>query len=132
MGRLTLKVLTPAAEVVAREVDSVNLTATGGEVGILPGHAPLLAELRPGAARYVDGSAKGALAHSDGFLEVSGDTVLVLVQAAESAGEIDIERAKARLAESQTRAADGSLSGDERAAAERSVAKQQARIAVSG
>ena len=69
MSKLTLRILLPSREAVSRHVDSVNLTATEGEVGILPGHAALLATLRPGPALIRDGASVEHWAIGDGFLE---------------------------------------------------------------
>lgn len=77
-----------ASMVVARTVE--------GDIGILPGHAPLLAELRHGfAARIeqVDGSVLGVAVHG-GFLSVTAEGVSILAESAELADEIDIRRAE--------------------------------------
>ena len=63
-------------------------------LGILPGHAPLLTELAPGELEYTSGGANHALVVTWGFAEVLGDRVIVLAQSAERAEEIDLTRAE--------------------------------------
>jgi F-type H+-transporting ATPase subunit epsilon len=78
----------PAQMVVARTVD--------GDIGIMPRHAPVLAQLREGfAARIVqpDGQVLGVAVHG-GFLSVNNDVVTILAEDAELADEIDVQRAR--------------------------------------
>lgn len=92
---LKLEIVTPEKRVLDTEVDSVTVPTATGEAGILPNHAPLIASMKPGILTY---SAKGStdkLAVSGGFVEVSDNTVSVLADAAEAAGEIDITQARA-------------------------------------
>jgi F-type H+-transporting ATPase subunit epsilon len=79
----------PAQMVVARTVD--------GDLGVLPGHAPLLAQLREGfAARITEpsGEVLGVAVHG-GFLSVTKDTVTILAEDAQLADEIDVSKARA-------------------------------------
>ena len=64
-----------------------------GELGILPGHIPLVAPLEIGAVRLKMEGKTELIAVSGGFLEVRPDQVTILAQAAEMATDIDIERA---------------------------------------
>nr|WP_154767981.1 F0F1 ATP synthase subunit epsilon [Nakamurella alba] len=78
-----------AQMVVARTVD--------GDIGVMPGHAPLLAELREGfAARVVEpnGNVMGVAVHG-GFLSVTKAGVTILAEAAELHDEIDVTKARA-------------------------------------
>jgi F-type H+-transporting ATPase subunit epsilon len=130
-GRLLFRILTPAREVLAREVDAASLVAEGGEVGILPGHAPLLARLRPGEASFRDGSTTEWFALSDGFLEVNANVVTALVRTAEPAEEIDVARAEKRRAERDAELKRPGLDPDAASRAELSRAKQDARLLAS-
>ena len=132
MSKLTLRILLPSREAVSRHVDSVNLTATEGEVGILPGHAALLATLRPGPALIRDGASVEHWAIGDGFLEVRDDVVTALVQTAESRESIDVARAQKRKAEREAELKRQGLSEFEMKRAELSLAKQLARLKVAG
>ncbi|HLW78262.1 MAG TPA: F0F1 ATP synthase subunit epsilon [Terriglobia bacterium] len=93
--RIQLELVTPDRPVVRGAVLEVSLPGAGGYLGILPGHAPLLTELKPGELAYTeDNGAAHYLAVSWGFAEVLPDRVIVLAQTSERAGEIDAERAR--------------------------------------
>ena len=91
---LRLEIVTPERRVLDVEVDFVSLPTASGEAGILPSHAPLVSALKPGILTYNRKNESDKLAVSAGFAEVSQDTVSVLVDTAETAGEIDIEAAR--------------------------------------
>jgi F-type H+-transporting ATPase subunit epsilon len=92
-GRLRLKIVTPTRVVVDEEVAEVCLPGALGVLGILPGHAPLLASLRIGEAVYRQGAGERWLALQRGFVEVVDDQVTVLADAVERPAEIDLEAA---------------------------------------
>ncbi len=94
---LKLDIVTPDRNLFSGEVDMVVAPALHGEVGILPLHAPLLAELTVGELRFKgakEGPDEEYVAISGGFMEVFEDTVTVIAPAAEFAREIDIARAQ--------------------------------------
>src|SRR5699024_2698907 len=72
----------------------ISCKAESGELGILPGHIPLVAPLSISAVR-LKGDNPQRIAVSGGFLEVRPDKVTILAQSAERPGDIDIERARA-------------------------------------
>ena len=78
-------------------VDEVTAPGTVGEFGILPGHTPMLTTLKIGELSYRDGGEIFHLAVNWGYVEVEDDKVTVLVETAEPADDIDLERAKAAL-----------------------------------
>jgi len=92
-SQIQLEIVTPDRQVVHDAVDSVTIPGKSGYLGILPGHAPLLSELQIGEVVYTRGEAKHYLAVSWGFAEVLPGRVIILVQTAERAEEIDLERA---------------------------------------
>jgi F-type H+-transporting ATPase subunit epsilon len=96
-SHLQLEIVTPDRQVVHESVDSVTIPGKSGYLGILPGHAPLLSELRTGEVVYTRGETKSYLAVSWGFAEVLPERVIILVQTAERAEEIDLERAERAL-----------------------------------
>ena len=91
---IRLDIVTPDRLVAHDEVTAVTIPGKTGYLGILPGHAPLLTELAAGKLEYSSGGAKHTLVVNWGFAEVLGDRVIVLVQSAERAEEIDVERAE--------------------------------------
>jgi F-type H+-transporting ATPase subunit epsilon len=102
---LQLEVATPERLVIQEEVTEAQIPAANGYVGILPKHAPLLAQLGTGFITYVTGGRKRFVAVNGGFLEVMDDRVRVLADTAERADEIDVERARAALERAQQRLA---------------------------
>lgn len=87
------------------------LVASGvqGELGILPGHTPLLTELKPGTIKVVKQGGEEELIYvSSGFLEVQPDTVTVLADSAERADNIDEAAAKEAMEAAQRAMADQS------------------------
>jgi F-type H+-transporting ATPase subunit epsilon len=103
MGRLFLEIVTPEKIVVSQEVDAVVAPGTDGEFGVLPGHIHFLTGIVPGELRYNTGAEKESMAVTTGFAEVSNDKVSILVDAAEKAGEIDVERARQAMERARER-----------------------------
>ncbi|HKL49021.1 MAG TPA: F0F1 ATP synthase subunit epsilon [Desulfuromonadales bacterium] len=95
--KLQLELVTPYRRVLSEEVEEVNAPGVSGEFGILPGHTPLLTTLSIGELIYKQGGESFHVAVNWGYVEVESDKVTVLVETAERADEIDLERAKAAL-----------------------------------
>jgi len=89
-----LEIATPDRQVVRDSVMAVSVPGKEGELGILPGHAPLLSLLKVGELSYRIGNLTHFLCISWGFVEVLPDRVIILAQTAERAEEIDVDRAK--------------------------------------
>jgi len=94
---LNLEIITPERVLVHEEVDMVEANGALGEFGILPGHIQFLTMLEIGEVRYMKGGKTIYIAASGGFAEVIEDKVTFLVETAEFAGEVDVERAKKAL-----------------------------------
>ena len=92
---LQLDIVTPDRSLVRQEVDEVQVPGAEGYLGVLPGHAPLLATLKVGELWYRVGQEKHFLAIAGGFVEVLPDRVTILAQIAERAQDIDLARAEA-------------------------------------
>ena len=90
-----LRIVTPSRQVVTEDVGEAQVPGKGGYLGILPGHAPLISELKPGELTYRQGRQTHHLAVSGGFVEVLPDQVTILAENAERAEEIDAARARA-------------------------------------
>jgi F-type H+-transporting ATPase subunit epsilon len=92
--KIHLEIVTPEKQLFSGPVDSVTVPSNVGYLGILPGHAPLLAELGIGEVRFKSGDRTDYLFCSWGFVEVLPDRVVLLAQTAELASDIDIKRAE--------------------------------------
>ena len=96
--RLGVRILTPEGAVYDDQVAMVVAPSVLGEVGILPRHTPFIAFLRPGETRVKTlEDEEIAFATTEGYLSVEEDRVLVLVEQAERADQIDRARAEAAL-----------------------------------
>jgi F-type H+-transporting ATPase subunit epsilon len=93
--QLALEIVTPERPLVRETVAEVALPGTEGELGVLPGHTPLLTTLKVGVLWYRQGEQRHYVAISRGFAEVLPDRVTVLAQLAERAEDIDVKRAEA-------------------------------------
>lgn len=130
-GRLTLTVVTPERSVLqAVACDEVAVPCLKGEIGVLPGHTPLIALLGIGVVAYRDGARRATLAVRGGFVEIAGDAVRVLADEAAAPSTID---PAATTAEKQ--AAEGRLAnaaGDEELdAADADARFAEAKLAVA-
>ena len=97
-----LEIVTPVKLLVKDVAEEAQIPGLDGYLGILPGHAPLITELKVGAITYKAGGTTHTLAVAWGFAEVLPDKVTILAEAAELPGEIDVaraEKAKARAEE---------------------------------
>ncbi len=106
------------------EATAVYARTAEGEIGVLPGHTPLLGALAPGwlvRILHADGVEQRVAVHG-GFLSVRADGVSVLAEMAENADEIDVARARQAL----ERAGDGA---DEESVAARNRALARLRAA---
>ncbi|MBH53926.1 MAG: ATP synthase F1 subunit epsilon [Opitutaceae bacterium] len=91
---IQLEIVTPESVVYSETVDSVVLPTASGEVGILPGHIPLISELKAGELAVTKEGALDLLAIDKGFAEVHADHVSVLTEAAIDIDDIDLESAE--------------------------------------
>ncbi len=92
--KIQLEVVTPERRLLAEPVDMVTVPGLGGELGILPGHTPLISELQTGVLSYIEDGKTFQLHVSGGFVEVRDDHVSVLAEVAERPEEIDAARAR--------------------------------------
>lgn len=96
-----LEVATPERLLVREQVREAQIPAARGYIGVLPEHAPLLAELGTGTLSYAVGDRRSSIVVSGGFVEVQPDHVRVLAETAERPEEIDTERAREALRQAE-------------------------------
>ncbi len=94
-----LVVVTPRGSKVDTDVTMVTVPGEVGELGILPGHRPLITALAIGMLSYNEGGKTRQLATGEGFAEVHDDQVVVVTETAEDPDEILVDRAKKALEE---------------------------------
>jgi F-type H+-transporting ATPase subunit epsilon len=104
---LTLEIVTPEAKVYSDTIDSVVIPTVEGEIGVLPGHIPLLTQVEDGELRVTKGTSTQLLVVSGGFAQIDGDRVRVLAENAINEEKIDEQAVEAALkrAEQQLREA---------------------------
>jgi F-type H+-transporting ATPase subunit epsilon len=123
-------IVTPERTVYDRPAEFVALTLYDGEIGVAPGHAPMIGRLGFGEMRvrrqreetdryYIEG----------GFVEVLGDVVSVLTQRAIPAAEIDAAIAREQLHSAQSRRA---ATPEAAAVRDRVVAQSRAQLRIAG
>jgi F-type H+-transporting ATPase subunit epsilon len=124
-------IVTPVREVWSGEVQELIARGVDGEVGILGGHAPLLVQLAIGPLRMLTEDGETRAVVDGGFLHVSSHEGMtradVLAAQAELEQEIDLDAARARLAE-----LDGRTIEDDDEVAKGEIAKATARIKLAG
>lgn len=111
--KLNLTVVTRERKILETEADEVELPASDGEIGILPGHTPLLAMLRIGQMRFRNGNTVERLVISWGFAEVLPDRVIVLAERGFLPEEIDPAKAEQQKREAEREIADLSSHDEE-------------------
>ncbi len=126
MAKLRIGVVSPEREIWSGEADMVIAKTVDGEIGIMPGHAPVLGILVEGGVLRVkreDGELVAAV--HGGFISVAGDDVSVLAEQAELGSEVDVQAARDALQRALS-----SVEGDAEAQVE--VQRARARLRAAG
>ncbi|MFP5291318.1 MAG: F0F1 ATP synthase subunit epsilon [Actinomycetes bacterium] len=99
MAELHVELVSVEREVWSGEATQVIARTTEGEIGILPGHAPLLGQLADGGVVtiYQSGGGTMLIAVHGGFLSVTDQGVTILAEVAELGQDVDAARAQAAL-----------------------------------
>jgi F-type H+-transporting ATPase subunit epsilon len=133
-----VEVLTPEGEVFNDDVEMVSTRTTVGSIGILARHQPLLGMLDPTELKlyrtYGDESSAERFAQGEGYVQVSGDHVLILVEDAVAPDQLntsDLQDKLQRAEREESEAEDGS-EAERKAQRERRRAEAFLRIAEAG
>ncbi len=105
-NKIRLDIVTPERIVYSEDVNMVIARATDGDLGVLPGHAPLVAGLDIWPLRVLRDEGERLISVCSGFIEVRPDKVTVLAACAELPEEIDVKRAEAARARAESRIKD--------------------------
>jgi F-type H+-transporting ATPase subunit epsilon len=135
---LDVEIVTPEGSVLQERARMIVVPGADGELGVLPRHAALVAELNAGETRVrlsADESQFKRFATGPGYFKVQGDTAVVLVDSAVAADEIDV--AAAQQARDEARAELDAIGGDDedrvrRRTAERALATAENQLNVAG
>lgn len=103
MATIKLEIVSPDRVVYAADIDMLIARSTGGEIGILPKHIPLVTGLEPHAMKIHVDAKERLIAVAGGFMEVTPDKITVLATAAEEPIDIDINRAQRAYERAQER-----------------------------
>jgi F-type H+-transporting ATPase subunit epsilon len=122
-----LRVVSVERSLFEGDVDFIVAVGIEGELGILPGHAPLMTILKPGPLKITQGTEEQLLFVGGGFLEVLPDRVTVLADVAEHAEEISVERAEEARKRAQEKLA-GTLTTAEESEFQQALAMAEARL----
>ncbi len=98
---LKLEIVTPEARVYSDTIETVVIPTTTGEIGILPGHIPLLTQVQAGELCVTKNGRQEYIIIGDGFAEVSGDRVSILAENAINHETIDTHAAEEAVRRAQ-------------------------------
>ena len=121
-----LDIVTPEKTIFSDTVDDVYLPGSEGEMGILTMHAALVAPLQPGSLRYLKDGKIEELAVGEGFVEVAGDKVSVLIDLAIGEDAIDEAKVEEALKRAKDAIAGIGAESEEYAALQMVLAKSEA------
>ncbi|TCH96196.1 F0F1 ATP synthase subunit epsilon [Roseococcus sp. SYP-B2431] len=100
MATFQLELVSPEKLLLSRQVEMVVIPAAEGEMGVLPGHAPMIVALRGGVIRVIEGGRDvERLFVAGGFAEVTPERVTVLADEATPVAELSKAEAERRIAE---------------------------------
>lgn len=126
MSTIQVDVVSAEAEVFSGEAEFVALPGESGELGILPGHTPLITRIKPGSVRIQNGGNEELVFVAGGILEVQPDHITILADTAIRGHDLDEARALEAKARAEENLRDGASDIDyARAQAELSVAIAQ-------
>ena len=128
-----VEVLTPEGEVFNDEVEMLSTRTTVGSIGILAKHQPLLAMLQPTELRlYKSESDVTSFAQGEGYLQMTGEHALVLVQDAIDPSELDRSDLQDRIKQAEQELSDAEDGSEAQRAAERDLRRWQAFLEIAG
>ena len=115
-----VEVLTPEGQVFNDEVELVSTRTAVGSIGILAHHAPVLAMLEPTELRlYKSESEVVRFAQAEGYMQVTGDDMMLLVEEAHPPSELDSGQLRDRLQQAERELQDAGDDTERRRVAER-------------
>jgi F-type H+-transporting ATPase subunit epsilon len=126
---LKLEIVTPEAKAFSGDVEMVTLFGSEGEMGIMPGHMPIMTQIVAGELTVRQNGENLFIAVGDGFAQITAEKVSVLTDMAIKADEIDEAKAEAAQKKAEARLAQ-KLSDEEAATVQASLAHATAQLNV--
>ena len=131
--KFPVEVLTPEGELFKDEVEMVSTRTTTGSIGVLANHAPILAMLEPTELRlYKTESEIVRFAQAEGYMQVAGSRVLVLVEEAQPAGELDAGALRDRVQQADRELQEAGEDSERRRVAERDKRRWERFLEIAG
>jgi F-type H+-transporting ATPase subunit epsilon len=119
MAGLQFELVSPARLLFSGSVASVTIPGTEGEMGIFPGHAPLLSTLKPGVVTvYKDGGSTDRIFVRGGLAEVNPQGLTVLAEVALPMSELDAAALAQQIRNAEEDLADATSNDAKRKASE--------------
>ena len=129
-GTVEFELVSPAKLLVSEPVEMVVIPGAEGDIGVLPGHSPLIATVRPGIIDIHDGGkVRDRIFVGGGFAEVSPNRCTVLAEEATPVDEINLATAEARLTEAREKADVADNVGAAEAARQVAIAEELVAVA---
>ena len=110
---IKLHLVTPTSRLLSTNVDELTIPAANGEMGILPGHTPVLTFLGVGKLSYSKDGQTHTMAVQQGFAEIKDDEVTILTDKTITSSDIDFDEAKKEMAEAEKVLSEAELSDEE-------------------
>ena len=129
---LLLEIVTPEKLAYSGTVDEVTCPGSEGEFGVLRGHASLLSAIKFGELSFLKDGKRVSYAVNTGYAEVTGSKVTVLVETAERADQIDVDRARRAKEAAEQKLAKFTKEDPEYDRAKIALERAEARLKIAG
>lgn len=126
-GKLYLEIITPDKTFFSGEVDMLIYPTSDGERGLMYNHTPMVTPVIPGVIRLKNDDEWIKAVVTEGFLEVSPDMTIMIIDTAEWTEEIDIRRAEEALVRAKERLT-VKINETERSRTDAAIARARARL----
>lgn len=97
MSTMQFELVTPAKLLASRKVDHVAVSGEEGDFGVLPGHAPFISTLKPGAVSVDNGDRTTVYCVGFGFADVNPEGVTILAEEAIAKSDIKVTEVRSKL-----------------------------------
>ena len=131
-AKFKVEVLTPDGEIFSDEVEMISTRTAVGSIGVLAHHAPVLAMLDPAELRlYRSDNDIVRYAQSEGYMQVTDNHALLLVQEVHEPGSLDAAALRESLQQAQSELDNAGEDSERRRIAERNIRRYKAFVAIA-